>query len=362
MTEGAVDARIVVEWITGRPSSFRRAVFGAPGAPIERLAAGLRADDVVIAPGSAPVDTAARVVRYDGGFDEVGDVLHVAGHAVELQHYASAAYVELLGPTAMRFLDGEGWRAFLDDADLARDSGVFAGPLTDARLRLADAGVLTAPFEVTPPVAVHVHDDGRVTCGAQGAPLGTIDTPVDDMWAARPRWTAMAGLVAPDDLARDLVSRPWLGRHLRAAELRGVLGLRSGESLIDGFGWSADGLRGGDASPRPDDPFLVRTRDGILLADLRTRRRQRLSEIAATVVAAMQSSSDPSRAAERIARGRGVSVGDAHRLCAEASERLGVRTGAPAAPGSTPATFTPASPASVAPGSVPATAVVGGGT
>lgn len=351
MTAGAVDARIVVEWITGRPSSFRRAVFGEPGAPIERLAAGLGADDVVIAPGSAPVDTTARVVRYDGEFAEVGDVLHVAGHAVELQHYASAAYVELLGPTAMRFLDGEGWRAFLDDAGLARDSGVFAGPLTDARLRLADAGVLAAPFEVTPPVAVHVHGDGRVTCGAQGVPLGTIDTPAADLWAARPRWTALAGLAASDDLARDVASRPWLGRHLRAAELWAVLGLRSGDGLIDGFGWSADALPDGDAGPRPDDPFLVRTADGILLADLRTRRRQRLSETAAIIVAAMQSSADPSRAAERIARARGVAVDDAHRLCAEASERLGVRTGEPAAPG--PATADAVAPATAA--------VVGGG-
>jgi hypothetical protein len=334
VTRGAVDARdarIVVEWITGRHVSFRRAVFCAAGAP-DGLAAALDTDDVVLAPTGAPVESAARVVRYDGVFDDVGDVLHVAGHAVELQHYASAAYVELVGPTAMRFLDADGWRAFLDDADLARGSGVFAAPLTDARLRLADADVFRAPFDRAAPRSLHVHADGRVTAGAQGTVLGTVDDAADLLVTPRPNWTAFAGIAEPDGVVHDLAARPWLGRYVGAAELAGILGLESGSGRIDGFGWSALPEAPGDAMAHPDDPFLVATSGGVVLADLRTRRRQLLPEATVTVVAALQTSPDPSRAEERVARALVLSAAHARRLCAEARERLGVRPGVPTHP------------------------------
>lgn len=334
MTGGAVDerdARLVVEWITGRHRSFRRAVFCAPGAPAGRVAVALGADDVLLVPDARPVETAARVIGYRGAFDDIGDTLHVAGHAVELQHYASAAYVELVGPTAMRFFDLDGWRAFLDDADLARDAGVFAGPLVDPRLRLADADAVDAPFDVAPPNALHIHADGRITAGAQGEHLGSVDTAVDDLWAARPRWTALTDVVAEPVLVDGLASRPWLARYLRAAEVWGVLGIRPGEGRVDGFGWSADAGSEGDARPRPEDAFLVETAAGVLLADLRTRRRQRLSDTTAAVVAILQTSSDPDSAAQRLARMKRISATSAAHLCAEAAERLGVRAGVPLA-------------------------------
>lgn len=330
MTEGAVDARdarAVLEWITGRHVSFRRALFGARGAPLDRAAAALGADDVLFAPVGASVETGARVVRYDGAFDDVGDVLHVAGHAVELQHYASAAYVELLGPTAMRFLDAGGWRAFLADADLARESGMFPTTLTDARLRLADAEVLRAPFDLSSPRALHLRADGQVTAGAQGAVFGGPGDLGALFATPRPRWTALAGIVDPGELVRGLAARPWLGRFLGATELAAVLGDDTGE--IDGFGWSVPTVPEGDASARVDDPFLVRTTGGVLLVDLRTRRRQRLADATVTVVATLQSSTHPSRAAERLARSQSISLADAHRLCAEATDVLGVRTGLP---------------------------------
>ena len=330
MTEGAVDtrdARTVVEWLTGRHVSFRRVLFGARGVSLDPAAAALGADDVLFAPVGVPVDTLARVIPYDGAFDDVGDVLHVAGHAVELQHYAAAAYVELLGPTAMRFLDADGWRAFLADADLARESGVFTAPLTDTRLRLADADVLRAPFDVAPPRALHLHADGRVTAGAQGAAVGGAADVGAVFAAPRPRWTALAGIVDPDELARGLVTRPWLGRFLGAASLAASLGDDAGE--IDGFGWTAPSAPAGDAVVRVDDPFLVRTTGGVLLIDLRTRRRQRLADATVTVVSTLQSSSDSSRAAARLARARRLSLADARRLCAEATDVLGVRTGLP---------------------------------
>ncbi|WP_424707695.1 daptide biosynthesis RiPP recognition protein [Microbacterium sp. SLBN-111] len=336
MTRGAVDARdarIVGEWITGRHASLRRAVFCAPGAPVEPAAAAVTVDDVLLVPSDAAVETAAHVVRFDGAFDEVGDVLHVAGYAVELQHYAAAAYVELVGPTAMRFLDADGWRAFLADADLARASGVFTSPMIDPRLRLADADVLDDPFASAPPRAVHVHADGRLTAGAQGGAIGVADDLAGALVSPRYRWEALAGIAVPADLTSDLAARPWLGRFVHAAELAAILGLAASDLCIDGFGWSAlpDAGEGGGGVVRADDPFLVRTPDGVLLIDLRTRRRQRLPERTVRVVATLQASTDVAVAADRLARTERLSAEAARALCAEAERLLGVRPGVPAA-------------------------------
>lgn len=336
MTRGAVDARdarIVGEWITGRHASFRQAVFCAPGAPVDAAAAAVTVDDVLLVASDVAVETPAHVVRFDGAFDEVGDVLHVAGHAVELQHYAAAAYVELVGPTAMRFLDADGWRAFLADADLARASGVFTSPMTDPRLRLADADVFDDPFAAAAPRAPHVHADGRLTAGAQGAVLGVADDLADVLATPRPRWEALAGIAAPADLTRDFSARRWLGRFVHAAELAGILGLAASDLRIDGFGWSAlsDAGEGGGGVARADDPFLVWTPDGVLLVDLRTRRRQRLPERTVRVVAALQASTDVTAAADRLARTERLTVEAARVLCAEAERLLGVRPGVPAA-------------------------------
>lgn len=329
VTRGAADARdarIVVEWITGRHVSFQRAVFCSRGASTATAGASLGADDVLFAPVGPPVETAAHVIRYDGDFDDIGDVLHVAGHAVELQHYSAAAYVELFGPTAMRFLDADGWRAFLADADLARSAGVFTSPMTDARLRLADAEVFGAPFTETAPVSVHVRADDRVTVGAQGRAIGTLDDVDRVLSMPQPRWAAFAGVVEPGDLIRDLTSRPWLARYVGAAGLSSVSGLAPTDR-IDGFGWSALSDPCPGAIARFDDPFLARTSEGLLLISPRTRRRQRLSETTAVVVATLHASVDVSDAVDRLAQTLDLTVVKARALCSEAEERLGVHRG-----------------------------------
>ena len=329
VTRGAADARdarIVVEWMTGRHLSFRRAVFCSRGASTAPAGASLGDDDVLFAPVGSPVETAAHVIRYEGDFTEIGDILHVAGHALELQHYAAAAYVELLGPTAMRFLDTDGWRAFVADADLARSAGVFPSPMSDARLRLADAEVFRAPFLETAPVSVHVDADDRVTLGAQGSAIGTLDDVDRALSEPQPRWAAFAGVVEPGDLVRDLTSRPWLARYVDAAGLSSVSGFAPTDR-IDGFGWSALSDPCPAAIARFDDPFLVRTSEELLLISPRTRRRQRLSETTAVVVATLHASVDVSDAADRLARALDVTAEKARALCGEAEERLGVHCG-----------------------------------
>lgn len=329
MTRGAADARdarIVVEWITGRHGSFERAVFCSRGASLAATGASLGTNDVVFAPAGAPVETTAHVIRYDGDFDDIGDTLHVAGHAVELQHYAAAAYIELVRPTAMRFLDADGWRAFLADADLARSAGVFTAPMTDARLRLADADALAMPFTQTAPLSVHVGPDGRVTYGAQGGLLSTLDDLDRALASPQPRWAALAGVVDAGDLVRDLNARPWLARYVAAAALSSALDLGPVDR-VEGFGWSILGDAETAAIARVDDPFLVRTSADLLLISPRTRRRQRLSEATAVVVAALHASVDVANAADLRARTSDTSIAKARALCVEAGERLGVRHG-----------------------------------
>lgn len=328
MTRGAADvrdARIVVEWITGRHRSFDRAVFCHPGVALGAVHATLGPGDVMFVPRGTSVETAAHVIPYDGAFDDIGDTLHVAGHSVELQHYAAAAYVELIGPTAVRFLDAAGWRAFLADADLARSSGVFTSPLTDVRLRLADEDVLRDPFAERVPASLHFHADGHTTAGAQGGTLkgNEVDAP-------QPRWLALAGITEAGQLVDDLACRPWLGRFLRAAHLIGALPSDDAPLLVDGFGWSALDTDGVVVEPQCDDPFLVKTPSGVTLADLRTRRRHRLPADSVAVVAAVQRSADLPTAAERVSAELGVALSAGERLCSEAVEYLGVRPGVPA--------------------------------
>ncbi|MBD8206450.1 hypothetical protein IFU08_02085 [Microbacterium sp. CFBP 8790] len=321
-------ARIVIDWITGSRGPVAHAVFCADPRVAHTAAALLDDTAVVLMPESAGrVETRALVVPYSGALDEVGDTLHVGGRSVELQHYLAAAYVELIVPTVVRFLDADGWSAFLDDADLARRTGVFSSAVVDPRLRLGDGAVLHAPFATQRPGILHVHGDGQVTAGPQGGVLGEVDDLARILDTPVPRLIAFAGLSPLAALHADVARRPWLGRYLRAAELAGLLGARGGRRRIDGFGQSSIVDERADANPASDDPFLVETDDGILLADPRTRRRQLLSTEAATVVAAMQTSSTLEFAIERCRAALGITTANARALCAEAGARLGVHVG-----------------------------------
>jgi hypothetical protein len=331
-TEGDRLAHVVLDWITGDRGQVARTVFCAD-ARVARAAAALLADtDALLVPESgAPPETRALVIPYAGALSEVGDALHVGGRSIELQHYLAAAYVELVLPTVVRFLDADGWSAFLDDADLARRTGVFSTAVVDPRLRLGDRAALHAPFEAERPRTLHLHDDGRVTAGPQGGILGDIDDLVRILHTPVPRMTAFSGILPLAALHADMAQRPWLARYLRAAELVGLLGARGGgRRRIDGFGWSAIRDDRADAHPASDDPFLVDTDEGILLADPRTRRRQLLSTQAAAVVAAVQTSASLELAVERAGTALAITAVNARALCMEAGTRLGVHGGVPA--------------------------------
>lgn len=121
-------ARALREWITGEHTEHSRIFLLEGGADVSDLDDVAGHDDVVLLPAeSAPYDGPAGTARYSGALREVGDELFFGERGVELQDYVAAAFVQIIGPTAVRFFDETSWRAFLDDAELARRTGVFLG-------------------------------------------------------------------------------------------------------------------------------------------------------------------------------------------------------------------------------------------
>ncbi|MGB4136653.1 MAG: daptide biosynthesis RiPP recognition protein [Microbacterium sp.] len=320
-------ARTIQNWISGRNTDIGRVFFAEPHAAAS-LAAVLREDDVAIvtaADADAVAGYGASVVGYGGDLREVGDELFVSDRRIELLDYVAAGFVEILGPTVVRFMDKAGWSAFIDDVDIARRTGVFPGALVDPKMQLADREALVAPFEEEPPRSLHLREDGRVALGAQGIDLG------DDLVAATAQWhprLATLGGIAPlDDIANDLCSRPWLARCVRAGDLTKMLRLDLNIDRISGFGWSIvdDGLA--DAEPVVEDPLIVTAAGEFILASPTTLRRQRLSETTAAVVEIVQTSSATDLAASRISAQLAVSELDARRLCEQAHDRLDIHPG-----------------------------------
>lgn len=326
---GLLGVRALREWITGEHEQFSRVFFIASRAAVGSVHEVAGSDDVMLLPAeSPPLETAADVVRYSGALIEPGDELFLEERGIELQDYIASAFVQIVGPTAVRFFDPSSWHAFLDDAELARRSGIFASSLIDPRIVLADRAALMEPNEFATPRALHIGADGSVRIGLQGAVIGAIDDLHEILARPVPRSAALESVAASERLAADLTARGSIGRYLRAADLMKMLRLDNGTARIAGFGWSPadDGLA--DAGPGPADPFLLATDEGFVLADTTTLRRQLLSPLTAGVVAATQTSSALELASDRVARRFAVTVDHARSLCLEAITVLGAHLGA----------------------------------
>lgn len=326
-------ARAAHQSLTGQRGPFARTFFVEAGSPADILAGIVTDRDAVMIPsGFAFGSEIGLTVEYDGEWSAPGDEIHVDGKRLELQDYVAAAFSEVMGATVAAVVDDAGLRALIEDADLARRTGILPAPLVDPRMQLADPSALAAGLRLAMPRCLWLHADGRVTLGARGGTLasaeageavisGVLETPV-------PGSTALAGVVSAATVEEANARRPWLGRYLRVAELARILQLTLGTDRISGFGWSVIGDDGADADPEADDPILVSAGGEYVLADLTTRRRQRLPEATAVVVEAVQTSQHADRADERIAARLGIRSADARRLAEEAMRELAVHRGA----------------------------------
>lgn len=325
-----VGPRALRAWITGQPEAHAAVFLLESEVGVAAVSAVAGVDDVVLQPvGSAPCPGPARVVPYGGTLTALGDELFLGERGVELQDYIAASFVQIVGPTAMRFFDAASWRAFLDDADLARTTGVFPAAMLDPRVLLADRYALARPHEVALPSAVRIDPHGGVHRGMQGEEIGHIDDLPAVIGRPLPLASALGGVPGSAELTAELDTRPWLRRYLDAADLRKMLRLPNEAARIAGLGWAVldDGLA--DAEAADTDPFLLATDEGFLLADIRTRRRHLLSPLTAAVVDAIQTSRSRERAAARVARAHGVPEAQAQHLCRDALRALGVHRGRP---------------------------------
>lgn len=323
-----VGARALRAWITGEQEEHSRVFLVESGAAVDGVEGVAGRDDVILLPReSGAYEGPARTVRYSGALHEVGDELFFGERGVELQDYIAASFVQIIGPTAVRFFDGSSWQAFLDDAELARRTGVFPSALIDPRVLLADRTAVATPDELRTPSALRLTRDGGVGIGVQGGIIGDVDELPALLSVRLPRIAALRGVGPTDALASDLRARDWLGRYLAATDLMKMLRLANGAAQLSGFGCSLFDDGHSDAEPLTADPFLLETADGFVLADTTTLRRQLLSPVTAEVVAVTQTSSSTEFAAQRVARRLGMSTSDAHALCVEALAALSIHVG-----------------------------------
>ncbi|WP_244632073.1 daptide biosynthesis RiPP recognition protein [Microbacterium sp. Se63.02b] len=169
-------ARALREWITGERRDYARVFLLEPGAATENVEGVAGPDDAVLLPVECGAyDGQGAAIRYSGILSDAGDELFIGDRGVELQDYVAAAFVQIVGPTAVSMVDETGWQAFLADADLARRTGVFPSALLDPRVLLADRSALTNPTELVTPSAIRVHRDGAIGLGIGGEVVGRVD-------------------------------------------------------------------------------------------------------------------------------------------------------------------------------------------
>ncbi|MEV7608199.1 daptide biosynthesis RiPP recognition protein [Microbacterium sp. NPDC089320] len=321
-------ARALREWAAGGGGVFSRVFLVESGAHADRVAEVAVEGDVVLLPAdSGPWEGVARCVRYSGALRETGDELFLGDRGVELEDYVTAAFVQIIGPTVVCLVDGSSSRAFLADAELARRTGVFPSALLDQRVLLANRDALLEPGELEPPRAVRVCANGSVSVGVRGDVIGVVDELRSVLAAPVPRAMALGEAAATLTSAFDAITPARIGRYLAATDLLKALTLSNGTARICGFGWALidDGFA--DAEPLTTDPFLLDTADGLLLADITTRRRQLLTPASAAVVAVVQTSSTVDIAVDRVAGELRVDAATARALCDQAVAALAVHLG-----------------------------------
>lgn len=325
---GFIEMRTIREWISGERTDFARIFFVAAEANPAGLERVLSRDDAVLLPVNCNWSPDhGRVVKYTGQMLEAGDELFINDRGVELQDYLSAGFVEIVGPTAVRFFDEAGWRAFLDDADLARRTGVFPSSLIDPRVVLADRDMFTDGGSTSLPQAFRLEADGTIGLGMQGITLGNADNWDAALSSHVSKTDVLGAAVPPADVNADLGTHPWLPRYLNAAELIKMLQLDNGTAKVDGFGWSNFEDKRADAEPSAADPFMLETSSGLILADITSRRRQLLTPLTAQVVSVIQSSISLELARDRVSARRDIDETAAARLCSDAIELLNVNLG-----------------------------------
>ena len=225
----------------------------------------VQARSVPFAPTADVPSCPTPVVAVSGSASRCGGELEVgADFYLQVQGYAMAGFLTLVGPTLVRVEHQEDAEAFVADADLALEGGRFQTMLTYPLLHLADPGALGLPTPFDGPgLRLYVDRDHQAHVGPNGPVIG----PVDSLDAC-----ATARLEPPPPLppgAAALVrERPWLGRYLVVvAALQSFVARNLADVRVSGFGGRLihDCAAGGADLTDPLAPVLARSEDSYLV-------------------------------------------------------------------------------------------------
>ena len=276
------------QYVTGRRAIVEGAVFFLEsrdhlGATLAQSGPG----DVVFAPAGSATPGDPRVIGYEGAFREADDEMTLDGRLTfELQDYVAAPFVSIVGLTVIRQRSAEGVAAFLSDADMARESGVFVDQLLTTAVLLDS----WASFLGTDPAGdslarAHVTRSGEYRDGPDGLLLGVVGDARADLEAraieGAGRGRAFARIVDRGMLEADLDDRPWLARYVAAVDLLRHWDGVPARPAISGFGGHLvrvlEELPALSGVISAEAPYLL-TGDGeeYVLIDPSSRRRVRL--------------------------------------------------------------------------------------
>ena len=230
---------------------------------------------LLLVPGRVSVERAqAWCVGYSGSAAAPGEELVIDDtFFVQIQDYVSSAFLPIAGPAVVRVVSDADYAAFIDDADIARATGIFPEHLVNPLVQLGDQCALGSGGACGAPSLrrLHVSEFGEVRSAPGGAALGSVTSADPQAWVAEARRIlgagedpCLAGVVTRDLVREARAARPWLSRYLWSLEglrqlaARGVHGARVsgfGGRLVDAVG----SLGIGRETESPGAPVLLTT-------------------------------------------------------------------------------------------------------
>lgn len=237
----------------GTPHNYSLTVLLESGKYLEPLAASnvIGEKTVVFAPTDADpiaLPHGAALVQYDGPVAMTGDEISIGDDFfLQLQDYATSAYMSVLGPALVRVTSDEDFAAYVADADLARETGDFPSFLVASPVQLADAAGLGAGLGIDGPgLRLFVNESGEVSTSLGGRSLGTLEDGFSQLLArweernaqsSQPCGVCLGGVLDEQTRVEGLTERPWLGRYLAAIRARQDLHARGiAKARVSGFG------------------------------------------------------------------------------------------------------------------------------
>ncbi len=218
----------------------------------------------------ADTATIPRSHSYGGSFGEFDGRVRVdQGFGLDTCRYGMAEFTKVDTPTVLRVGDAHDFSAFLRDADVAWQSGGFAGYLTHPDAVLADVAALGGPVDRAGPMhRVFVTVSGAVSTSPTGRPLGFAGDPLPRLQAeyiavndatAIPDGAGLNAALTDSDRCDALADRPWIPRYVQV--LGAIRLIRTGRRVADrasGFGGRISSeLPRSNAPDRPDHPVIL---------------------------------------------------------------------------------------------------------